>query len=56
MEHVDAFPDTDCVNVAMRVFTDLYCLEQAENRIQKKGKRRKKGNKKGGKKNTGDAG
>lgn len=53
---MDAFPDTDCVNVAMRVFTDLYCLEQAENRIQKKEKRRKKGNKKGGKKNTGDAG
>lgn len=50
LEHVDAFPDTDRVNVAMRIFTDLYCLEQAENRIQKKGKRRKKGNKKRGKK------
>lgn len=47
------FPDTECVNAAMRVFTGLYYLEQLVNRTQTK-KREKKKN--GEKKNTGDAG
>lgn len=33
------FPDTECVDAVMRVFTDLYCLEQPENRIKTKKRR-----------------